>query len=330
MQINETEITKFEDALLAAKNILLLTHRNPDGDAIGSMLALFLVLKKAGKTVTPACRDSIPASFHFLPEWEKVASDFEAKNFDLVIVLDCGDLYQTGFDTEKPELFDGSRKLVKIDHHSTAGEFGEVQLVDSEFCATSSILTRLFEKLGVPISSNIATCLLTGISTDTGSFRHSNTRPETLRLAAQLLKKGANNSAITKNIYRSTPLPALKLWGNILQNLKQTKEGVTLAVAQRKDFEATTAKTEDLAGVVDFVNAVPNAKFSILLSERDGLVKASLRTLDPEMDVAALAQKFGGGGHVKAAGFAVPGRLEKETQWRVVPPESDEQSAKND
>ncbi|MCK5471627.1 bifunctional oligoribonuclease/PAP phosphatase NrnA, partial [Candidatus Gracilibacteria bacterium] len=299
-------------------------------------LALFLVLKKAGKSTTPACFDPIPASFHFLPEWEEVTSEFDAKNFDLVIVLDCGDLHQTGFDVKKPELFDPAssagqtRKIVKIDHHSAASEFGEVQLVDSESCATGAILARLFEKLGVPISPDIATCLFTGISTDTGSFRHSNTKPETLRLAAKLLKKGANNSAITKNLYHSTPLPALKLWGNILQNLKQTKEGVTLAVAQRKDFEATEAKTEDLAGVVDFVNAVPNAKFSILLSERDNLVKASLRTQHPDTDVAKIASAFGGGGHVKAAGFAVPGKLEKETRWRVVPPENSEQPTNSD
>ncbi|MBU1089501.1 bifunctional oligoribonuclease/PAP phosphatase NrnA [Patescibacteria group bacterium] len=318
MQINETEIAKLEDALLAAQRILLLTHRNPDGDAVGSLLALFLVLKRAGKSVTPACRDSVPASFRFLPEWEKVVSEFEAENFDLIIVLDCGDLHQTGFDETKPQLFDGSRKLVKIDHHSAASEFGEIQLVDSRFCATSSILAQLFEKFQIPISPDVATCLLVGISTDTGSFRHSNTKPETLRLAARLLRKGANNSAIAKNIYRSTPLAALKLWGNVLQNLKQTKEGVTLAVAQRKDFETTEAKTEDLAGVVDFVNAVPDAKFSILLSERDGLVKASLRTQHPDTDVAKIASAFGGGGHVKAAGFAVPGKLEKETRWRVV------------
>lgn len=321
MKLDKTEIAKLEDALLAAKNILLLTHRNPDGDAIGSLLALFLILKKAGKVATPACRDPVPASFRFLPKWEKVVSEFDETEFDLVIILDCGDLGQTGFDKMKPRLFDGSRKIVKIDHHPTASEFGEVQLVNSEFCATGSILALLFEKFKIPISPDIATCLLTGISTDTGSFRHSNTKPETLRLAAKLLRKGANNSALAKNIYRTTPLPALKLWGNVLQNLKQTKEGVTLAVAQRKDFETAEAKTEDLAGVVDLVNAVPNAKFSILLSERDNLVKASLRTQHSDTDVAKIASAFGGGGHVKAAGFAVPGRLEKETRWRVVPPE---------
>ncbi|MCF7846162.1 MAG: bifunctional oligoribonuclease/PAP phosphatase NrnA [Candidatus Peribacteraceae bacterium] len=323
MELNPKQISKFEDALLSARKILLLTHKNPDGDALGGLLALFQVLQKAGRDVTAACLDPAPESLKFLPESEKIVNEFDANEFDLVIVLDCGDVHQTGFDKSKPELFDGSRKLVKIDHHPVASEFGDVQIVEPYFCATSSILTRLFEQLEIPIPPDVATCLLTGISTDTGSFRHSNTKPQTLRLAAQLLRKGANNSAIAKNVYRSTPLPALKLWGSVLRSLRQTDEGVTLAVAQRKDFESAGARDEDIAGVVDYVNAVPNAKFSILLSERGGLVKASLRTLDEDTDVAAIAQKFGGGGHVKAAGFAVPGRLEKETRWRVVPPEAE-------
>lgn len=323
-KLDEKEIATFEEYLLDSKEILLLTHKNPDGDALGSLLALYQVLQRAGKSVTPGCLDPAPATFKFLPEQEKIINEFDANAFDLVIILDCGDIHQTGFQDSKPELFDGSRKLVKIDHHEVGGEFGDVKLVNSEFSATCSILTYLFDEiLHVPISPNIATCLLTGISTDTGSFKHSNTKPTTLRLAAKLLRKGANNAAIAKNIYQSTPISALKLWGNVLQSLKQTKEGVTLAVAQRQDFESSAAKDEDLAGVVDYVNAVPDAKFSILLSERNGLVKASLRTQHPEADVAKVASAFGGGGHVKAAGFAVPGKLEKEVRWRVVKDEED-------
>ncbi len=324
LNLDSKQIANFEDALLTARKILLLTHKNPDGDALGSLLALFQVLTKAGRDVTAGCLDPAPAILKFLPTSEKIVNDFDAAEFDLVIVLDCGDIHQTGFDKSKPELFDGSRKLVKIDHHPVASDFGDVQIVNPEFCATCSILTKLFEILEIPITTDVATCLLCGISTDTGSFRHSNTRPETLRFAAKLLRQGANNFAIAKNIYRSTPLPALKLWGSVLTSLRQTDEGVTLAVAQRKDFEKAGARDEDLAGVVDYVNAVPNAKFSILLSERGGLVKASLRTLDDATDVAAIARQFGGGGHVKAAGFAVPGKLEKETRWRVVPPEKND------
>ncbi|MFH0776014.1 MAG: bifunctional oligoribonuclease/PAP phosphatase NrnA [Patescibacteria group bacterium] len=324
MELDSKQIAKLEDTLLVARKILLLTHKNPDGDALGSLLALYQVLVKAGRDVVAACHDPAPAILKFLPTSEKIVQEFDPTEFDLVIVLDCGDIHQTGFDKTKTELFDGSRRLVKIDHHPVAENFGAIQIVEPYFCATSSILAKIFETLGIPISPDVATCLLCGISTDTGSFRHSNTKPATLRIAARLLRLGANNFLIAKNIYQSTPLPALKLWGNVLQSLRQTSEGVTLAIAQRKDFESAGAQDEDLAGVVDYVNAVPNAKFSILLSERNGMVKASLRTLDEATDVAAIAKKFGGGGHVKAAGFAVPGRLEKEVRWRVVPIEKND------
>ncbi|MFH1375446.1 MAG: bifunctional oligoribonuclease/PAP phosphatase NrnA [Patescibacteria group bacterium] len=332
MEFNAKAIAQLEKLLVDSESILLLTHKNPDGDALGSLLALYLILDHAGKKVTPACLDPAPKNLRYLPAAEKIVNDFDVKEFDLLIVLDCGDPHQTGFDQDKPELFRPSgqvaRQIIKIDHHQMASDFGDVQIIHPEMCATSSILTRLFERFGVPISPDVATCLLTGISTDTGSFRHSNTKPGTLRLAAKLLRLGANNALIAKNIYRSTPLSALKLWGNVLQSLRQTKDGVTLAVAQKKDFDETDARTEDLAGVVDYVNAVPNAKFSILLSERNGLVKASMRTQHPDADVAKIASAFGGGGHVKAAGFAVPGKLEREVRWRVVRPDDRDQGTR--
>lgn len=327
MEFDPKAIAQLEKLLIDSESILLLTHKNPDGDALGSLLALYLVLDHAGKKVTPGCFDPAPENLRYLPATEKIVNDFEAKDFDLLIVLDCGDPHQTGFDKDKPELFSNAHKVIKIDHHQMASDFGDVQIVHPEMCATSSILTHLFEQLGVPISPDVATCLLTGISTDTGSFRHSNTKPCTLRSAAKLLRLGANNALIAKNIYRSTPLSALKLWGNVLQTLRQTKDGVTLAVAQKKDFDETSARTEDLAGVVDYVNAVPDAKFSILLSERDGMVKASMRTQHPDADVAKIASAFGGGGHVKAAGFAVPGKLEREVRWRVVRPDENDNNA---
>ena len=125
MALNQNEIAKFENALLGARKILLLTHRNPDGDAVGSILALFLILRNAGRFVIPACADPAPASLEFLPESARIATDFDAAEFDLVVILDCGDLHQTGFDKSKPELFDGSRVVVKIDHHPASPDFGQ-------------------------------------------------------------------------------------------------------------------------------------------------------------------------------------------------------------
>ena len=318
MNIEKEKITNFEDLVVNAKKTLLLTHKNPDGDALGSLLALFLVLNRIGKNITPACADPAPENFHFLPGVEKIVQDFEATEFDLVIVLDCGDPHQTNFDKSKPELWDGSRKLIKIDHHTLATEWGDMKLVYPDACATCFILEKIFEELHVPIRPDVATCLLTGISTDTGSFQHSNTSPAVLRLAAKLLRAGANLVVFTKNVFQTTPISTMKLWGRVLDTVKQTKDSITLAVAQQKDFNETGAKISELAGVVNYVNAVPNAKFSILLTERDDLVKASLRTQREDVNVAKIASTFGGGGHTKAAGFAVSGKLEQETRWKVV------------
>jgi bifunctional oligoribonuclease and PAP phosphatase NrnA len=307
-----------ENALVSAKNILLLIHKNPDGDALGGMLALFLVLNRIGKKVTPACADPVTENLLFLPCAEKVVTDFEVEDFDLVVVLDCGDSRQTKFYETKPRLWDGSRKLIKIDHHTTGVEFGDIQLVFPEKSATCEILFEIFLELGIKIRPDIATCLLTGISTDTGSFRHSNTTPNILRLAAKLLRYGANLSTVTKKIYRTTPLPSLKLWGQVLKNLQQTKNGITMAVVQKKDFMITNAVPANLSGIIDLLSSVPNSQFTILLSEQNGIVKGSLRTLRDDIDVAKIAKKFGGGGHTQAAGFVVPGKLEQEVRWRVV------------
>lgn len=318
MQSRINLISQLEDTIIAAQNILLLTHKNPDGDALGSLLAIHHMLMQIGKKSTPACADTPSSSFKFLPEITSIVNDFAAEDFDLIIVLDCGDIHQTKFHETKPQLWNGSKKIIKVDHHSMANDFGNLKLVDVEACATSLILLRLFEDLKIQITPEIATCLLCGISTDTGSFRHSNTSPEALRAAAKLLRYGGNLLRISREIYRTTPIPALKLWGKIFENMKQTEAGVTLAVAQKEDFEEACAAAEDLAGVVDYVNAIPDSKFSILLSERDGLIKASLRTQRDDINTAQIASAFGGGGHTKAAGFAVKGRLKKETIWKVV------------
>lgn len=322
MQLDTTNLARFEEAILDAKKIVLIAHKSPDGDALGAMLALYLALRRTGKDVTPACVDPVPAAFAFLPGAEEMVQEIDPSAYDLVVTVDCGDLKQTKYDQLHPELFDGSRTVIKIDHHPFARDFGDIKLVYTDACASCYIMTNVFETLGIKIRPDMATCLLNGLYTDTGSFMHSNTDPSVLRMAARLLRYGANLPVISKSVFHTTPLSSMRLWGRVLRSLKQTREGVTLAVVQNKDFTETGTIPEDLTGVVDWVNAVPNAKFSIMLSERGDLIKASLRTLRDDINVAKIASAFGGGGHVKAAGFAIPGKLEPETRWRIAPVQS--------
>ncbi len=317
MSLEPTEISRFETTILSAKKIVLMIHKSPDGDALGAMLALYLALTHMGKDVTAASADPVPDSFRFLPGNEHIVHELDSSQYDLVMTLDCGDLRQTKFNDIYPELFAGSKTVIKLDHHPFANDFGDIKLVDTAACASCFILTKIFDTLNVKIRPDMATCLLNGLYTDTGSFQHSNTDPEVLRMAARLLRAGANLPTISKSVFHTTPLSAMRLWGRVLATLKQTEQGITLAVVQGKDFTETQTAPEDLTGVVDWVNAVPNAKFSILLSERDDTIKASLRTLRDDVNVAKIASAFGGGGHVKAAGFAVPGKLTEETRWKI-------------
>lgn len=318
MEIAKTKISALEEKVLAAKKIALLIHKNPDGDALGSVLALTQVLQQIGKAVVPVCADKVPTSFEFLPAVHKIQADFAEMEFDLIVVLDCGDPGQTGFQETKPKIWDQTLSLVKIDHHALGREFGELQIVYPDRAATSEILLEIFLALKIKITPPIATCLLTGLMTDTGSFRHSNTTPQNLRLAAQLLRLGANLPIIRRAIFQTKPLKTLKLWGQVLSNLSQSQAGVTLGVVRAKDFQQSETEVADLAGLNDLVNAVPEAQFSVLLSERGANVKGSLRTLREDQDVAKIASNFGGGGHIKAAGFTLPGKLQKEIRWQIV------------
>ena len=305
---------------MTAKKIFITPHKNPDGDALGASLALYLALSRAGRDVTIGCVDPVPDAFKFLPGSERFVDNINPKEYDLVISVDAGDTKQLGWDVRYPELWDGSdpaRTVVKIDHHPFARDFGDIRLVYTDACASCFVLTKVFDELGIRIRPDMATCLLNGLHTDTGSFKHDNTSPEVLRMAARLMRAGANLPVISKEVFHSTPISAMRLWGRILAGMRQTDNGITLAVAKAHDFAESHATQEDMTGVVDYINAVPDAKFSMLLSERGDLIKGSLRTKRKDVNVAKIAATFGGGGHVMAAGFAVPGKLEKVEQWKI-------------
>ncbi len=318
MELNQNEILQAEKSINSAEKILLISHKGPDGDTVGSAIALYDYLTSIGKEVLPVCYDLIPEPFYFLPHIEAYEQEFVSEDYDLVIVLDCGAHYMTNFHETHPELFDKSRPVINIDHHPSNDGFGTINIIQTISCSTTRIIYEMFKMLKWPINRNIATALLTGLYTDTGSFMHSNTRPSTLRTAGDLLLKGGDLRKIRKYIFKTTPISSLKLWGRVLKNIHINDKGVTMTVLNEKDFEETKAHYSELSGVIDYVNSVPGSDFSVMLTERDGKVKGSLRTLKDDVDVAAIAGEFGGGGHKKAAGFTVPGHLEKEIRWRVV------------
>jgi len=318
MEINQNELEKI-DALIKKNNrFLIIPHKAPDGDTIGASLAMYQVLAHMGKGADIICYDLPPEEFYFLPNIEKIRKDIPVLNYDAYLILDAGATHLTGFHESHPALFNKTLEAVNIDHHPSNDFYGKYNVVDSGAASTTMVLYEIFCALGYPIDRHTATCLLTGIYTDTGSFMHSNTKPDVLRLAGRLLAKGANLRSISKEIFNTTKISTMRLWGRVLKNITQTHEGVTMSVLKEKDFEDTGADYSEMTGVVDYVNSVPGSEYSVILTERAGKVKGSLRTLREEVDVAKIASDYGGGGHTKAAGFTVPGYLQKEIRWKVV------------
>jgi len=318
MQLDTQELKKIDALIQKSERILIIPHRQPDGDTLGCALAWYEALSGMGKKPEIVCKDEPPEVFGFMPNIEKVRKAEPTFDYDAYLIVDAGATHLTGFHVTHPALFDKSLEVINIDHHPSNDFYGRHNVVVSSAAAASMIVHEILSTLHYPLSRKAATCLLTGLYTDTGSFLHSNTSSDVLRTAAQLLSKGADFRSISKEIFNTTKISTMHLWGRVLKNITRTPEGVTMSVITKKDFEATGADYSEISGAVDYVNSVPGSKYSVILTERDGKVKASLRTLLSEVDVAEIASRFGGGGHVKAAGFTLPGRLEKEVRWKVV------------
>ncbi|OGD56461.1 hypothetical protein A2V71_03710 [Candidatus Berkelbacteria bacterium RBG_13_40_8] len=303
--------------------ILLMIHENPDGDTLAAAAVLYQVLKKMGKCPALVCKDPVPRPFLFLPEMDKIQSDFLFGDFEIIVVIDCGDIRRTGFDARLKDFAKKKKNLINIDHHpkNDLHKIANLNLVDYEASSTSEIIWQLLQKMKIEIDKNIATALFTGLYTDTGGFKHSNTRPKTLEIAAELLKRGARIKLITQNVSLNKTVPAMKLWGMALSRLHRHSElKIVSSVITRKDLKDCLATYDDIAGVVNLINTIPDSKAAILFFETpEGKIRASIRTEDDKVDVSRLAAIFGGGGHKKASGFTIDGKLifDKES-WKIV------------
>ncbi|HLD07481.1 MAG TPA: bifunctional oligoribonuclease/PAP phosphatase NrnA [Candidatus Peribacterales bacterium] len=325
--LNVNQTSQALDAMEKSGRIVCMCHANPDGDAVGSLLGLVSILQKKypEKNILAICKDPAPDSFRYLPGVREITPSYVPTSGDLFLSLDSGDAKQTGYLEELPELFDPKRAkekgivTMKLDHHHTGSDFAEFNFVDSTAASTAEIVVDVADALNFEIPKDAATCLLTGIFTDTGSMMHSNTSTRVYRTAARLLKAGADHGAMTHHVFRTSKLSTLKLWGRMLEKISLSEEGAAISAVTAGDFRATGADFSELTGAIDYVNSIPGMKFSLILSERDGKVKGSLRTLRDDVDVSAMAKKFDGGGHKRAAGFSVDGKLEEETRWKVVP-----------
>ena len=310
--------------LVKAANILIIIHQNPDGDAIGSGLSMvnYLTQKKWPHVIFSL--DQPSSQFSFLSDIDSLKNSpaiFSDNDFDLVLVLDSGDLKYAGAEDLIKKIPGRPPLLINIDHHHTNQFFGDLNLVDPSASSTAEILFRFFDDLRVDINKEMATCLLTGILLDTGVFTNPATNINSLQAASKLLIKGANLQEIVKNAVKNKRLNTLRLWGKALSRLKKDqKTGFVTTVITQKDIEECQTDEEATEGVSNFLNNLSDTKAVMVLRELpDGKIKGSLRSTDDLIDVSKIASIFGGGGHKKAAGFTVKGNLkETESGWQVV------------
>ena len=302
---------KIKKRIWEAKRILVCSHVRPDGDAIGSSLALTLALMEAGKQVQVVLADGLPASYRHLPGCELVKKRAEGE-FDLIICVDCSDLKRVGL------ALDGYRPPdIVIDHHATNDAFGTLNLIDPEAVATASVLTRYMRGWGLIINEPIAVNLMAGIVTDSIGFRTSNTNSEALRQAAELLDLGVNMSKLYYlSLVRQT-FPAAKYWGVGLSNLQLT-DGIAWTSLTLADRKAAGYSGDDDADLINVLSSIEEAEIAVVFVEQNkNKTKVSWRALKPGIDVSQIACQFGGGGHKAAAGAEITGSRQ-EVRERVL------------
>lgn len=320
MPIAQADSQAILDALTKATRVVCVCHRGPDGDAIGSLLGMGLLIEQniRDKRIVMCCVDEVPETFMFLHGVQRIQEPVELQEGDLLITVDCAEPKMTEMQITHPKMFDGTFPLINIDHHPSNTRFGTLNVVDEKAASACEIVVQIADQLKWNIVPDVATALLTGVYTDTGGLLHSNTSAGVYRSVARLLRAGARQQLIVSAVFRTAKLSTLKLWGRVLEKISTTEEGGVVSAVTEGDFRATGADYSELAGAIDYVNAVPGMRFSMVLSERDGKVKGSLRTLRDDVDVSAMAGKLQGGGHRKAAGFALQGKLKPEIRWKVV------------
>jgi phosphoesterase RecJ-like protein len=314
-----SDVAAVADAIRSHDRFLLVTHENPDGDALGSIIATKLALDQLGKdSVMYLYGDApLPTEYSFMPLADlrrRLPDDWRER---VLIALDCANESRLGPD---PEPLEGAPLVIDIDHHHDNSRFGGVNLIDPNASSTGEVLRDVFAVLGVELTPDIAEALYIALVTDTGRFQYSNTTAKSLRLAAELVEAGADVHRIFRGVYETVQFAKLKLLARALERA-QIYDGGRLVVSYlvRSDFTDIGAAEAYSEGIIDSLRAVEGADMAALIREpprSDGPKRRiSLRSSNDELDVSAIARKSGGGGHRQAAGFSSDDSVEEITEF---------------
>ena len=307
-----------------SRHPLVVLLKNVYADALGSAAAISLSLMQHGLTPTLSCAAPIPEPLTFLLDGLSVVHDpvtLTWRAYDLAVVVDAGSLDRTGLVRELKDFVARGQPLLNIDHHHVHEAFGTVNLVDEEASATTVLVYDLLKLGGWRIDTHIATAVLSGIVADTDNFSNAGTTVRALTVAAECYAKGADVRAVTRHLYHNRPLNALQLWGVILARLRMNERwGIVSTVIRQADFTEFDLNDEAIEGVANFMNGIADMNAALVLTELpNGELRGSMRTTKDTIDVLKVGQALGGGGHKKAAGFTILGRIMKSNGgWKVV------------
>lgn len=302
--MNKENIQAFGNLVDRADRILIISHIRPDGDAVGSLIGLGLILEELGKEVNLVLEDGVPKVFHHLTGFDKVFKEVNGV-YDLVIVVDCSDIDRIG-----SVLDEHGEPDVNIDHHPTNTHFGSLNIVREEAVATVELIYDLALALSYPFNQAIAEALLTGLLTDSLGFRTSNSSPRTLRIAAELQEQGADLQALYRKAMLEKSYEAIRYWGKGLGRI-QREGGLAWTSLSLEDRVETKYPGRDDADLVNVLTRIRDVDICVVFVEqKNGTVKVSWRSR-PGYDVSLIAMQFGGGGHKPAAGADIHGSLEQ-------------------
>ena len=309
-------IKQIINQLLKSKHVLLASHTDPDGDAVGSTIAMGLLLSATDKKITFYNESLIPAVYRFLPRVEMIENNINmAADFDTAVILDCSNLQRIG---TAISIVNDIPSVINIDHHISNSHFGNFQMIDTSASSTAELVYTLIKSMGVEIDKAIATSIYTGILTDTGSFRFSNTNEAAFAICHEMVEKGVDPSDVARHVYGRYSLGRIKLLNLALDSIEIFHNGkLSIMTITQEMLRKTGTRAEDIDGLINYARRIEDVKIAALIHEKQngrnklkdsGEFHVSLRS-DGTVDVAAIAATFGGGGHTTAAGFEVQSGL---------------------
>jgi phosphoesterase RecJ-like protein len=305
--------------LLASKSVYMTVHQRPDGDALGAQLATAITLARMGIKVYMANEDTVPEKYRYMPLSKKIISHNPAAlkrlppRFDTALVIECASLKRAGI---TGALARRARNIINLDHHLGNTNYGTYNLVDTTAPAVVLLADALREMMGAPMTKDIAVNLYTGIYTETGGFRYSNTTPEVLRFASRLIEAGVDPRWIGEQVYEKAPLRHHKLLALALESL-YVREGVAWMTVTCRDINATHARDEDMEDFIEHARAIKGIKVAVFMRETNkGGIRTSFRSKSG-VPVNRVAEKFGGGGHAYAAGATLTGLSLEEARHQI-------------